>query len=825
MFDVHDSDCGDCYDHCRFLKTGIRALMSGFRRSLARETFIVKRTGSLFRFLFAFGVILAGIMSPLVATIASAQGAQTFQSPMTGMTIQATGPWTIETDSVLSEDGIESITVMGQYEFMQVWFMPGGIDLVEARDVILDSYATTFGSFVEIDRGAYGNVSYSLDMTNSEGIEFGVFSLFLGQRDSGFVEYYVYFGAVPTFASGFASAQQNVTVGGTAVFGGVDGTGLQNLLVANAGVTGASTQTQAPPPTQVPNPQPTQPPVSQPTQPPVPQPTQATDPGPASNDGAAYISAIEAELSYINGGAIDLVVYMSQMSGPEAETAISQIDVIAKEWAAYPDRAALIVAPPGYEAVDAKYRELVTEVSAIGVLWDDMIAAAQNGDPAFETLYTEFVNRVSGLVTYTIAVSTAIEEQGGTGQTQTDVPAPAPTEASVGPTEEPVAGSSDGDAYLATIAAEAESLEESLGLFNEGLQLLSSEDAQEQEVGAQQLSDVLNYWGTYPDVASGIVAPAGYEDVDAAYRDLASVVPDLATLFVAYLESEDATLQDEALADFSTTVSEVQTLLADLNAMLDTAGTSTATTGTTETPVETPEDDPVTDVPTEEPEVSEDPTEETVVNTTETGGRGQLPPDPGEEPGEERSGTTRTSGDDFEDLGLLADDEYVSPQFDVDVLWDDRWEFDPEGAEEPIFSDTDAGLDSITLVWTGGDAGDITVMIGNQTGFTPDDNVDYWQSDEYFDQLGVSGEVLLAESGTDRGAVMLLLDAGDGGVVHYREAVCLDRDCSQWAIVSIFATIEDAEDLIADAEEGIEVGGDSATDVFSQREIRRALDN
>src|SRR5699024_6403434 len=100
---------------------------------------------------------------------------------------------------------------------------------------------SVFDNFTEIDRGAYGNVSYSLDITSAEGIEFGVFSLFLGERESGYVEYYLYFGPAVYFESGMASAKSSVTIGGNPVFDGVEPAGLQEILNANAGISGGST--------------------------------------------------------------------------------------------------------------------------------------------------------------------------------------------------------------------------------------------------------------------------------------------------------------------------------------------------------------------------------------------------------------------------------------------------------------------------------------------------------------------------------------------------------------------------------------------------------
>lgn len=925
-------------------------------------------------------MVTSGLFGTFGGGQALAQGgATTFVSPMTGIPITTSGPWTVDTTSVMSQDGIESVTLMAEFEFMQVWFMPGNVDLVEARDVVLDSYAQTFGTFVEIDRGAYGNVSYSLDITSSEGVEFGVFSLFLGQRESGFVEYYVYFGAISLFAQGFASAQQNVTVNNTPVFEGVDGAGLQNLLLANAGVTGSSpSTTQAPPPPTDPQ-QPQQP--QQPTQP-AEQPAQPTPPpattgeAPASPDGTAYIQSLQGEIAYLEGTVNDFLNNYMLMD-TNAEAAVPELNRVAGEWAAYPQRASSIVAPAGFETVDASYRAVAAEAEALAVLWDGVIQSAQAQDGTTGTKMADLVLRVMSFQVMIDDLETQLSTAGGSTTTTTDTPAqptqpPADTTtqqtgglsaeqmayvqtvrseismletsmddfqttftayiqgtapntdqavqeinaavdmwsaypqtastivapagledvdaayqgiatsistaagtfrsaiqagadgdsagsqalmqdfvdqlgavytqidnlnalldqyeqagsttttttdtttqptAEAQPTQETTTttttGGGDGDAYVATISGETQSIMDTIVSFAEGIQLLGSTDTAEQDQGAAQINDAVAYWRSYDQVAAGIVAPAGYEDVDAAYRQLASDVTQLATLFDAWLGAPEAS-RAAAGEEFSAALDSVQVQIEDINAMLGGGSTGSTSTTTTTTTTET-------ETGTETEEGSDEPTD-----TTETGNRGQLPEFPGQ--GGEEQDTGSTSSADVEDLGLVSDTEYVSPQFGIEVVWDDRWVFDSEYLEQPIGTDEENGEDWITLVWGGGTGGDITVAVSELDDFEPAQIIEYWESDEYVDQFEASGEVLLAESSDDRGAVLILLDDGEEGIVIYREAVCLSPECDQVAFIMVVSSVVDASDVIADAEEGIEIEGETATGMFSTREINRALD-
>ncbi|HEV2074447.1 MAG TPA: hypothetical protein VGR29_12490 [Thermomicrobiales bacterium] len=436
---------------------------------------VLKQPRILVRSLLLLSIIYSLLYSGTgVSAVAAQAGATSFTSPMTGSTIYITGSWTIDTASVASQDGIESITLTGPYDFMQVWFMPAGLDLVAARDIILDSFATEFGTFVEIDRGAYGDVSYSLDMTSSEGVEFGVFSLFLGQRASGFVEYYVYFGPVIYFQQGFAAAQQSITVNGNPVFSGVDGAGLQNLLSANAGAAGGAVQPPAgevvpgnqPPaaPTQVPAQVPAQPtaaaPPAAPTEAPAPPPS---DPAAASGEGAAYLTTLQSELGYIQTTITDATAQFGGLEGDNSAAAIEAISRIAAEWSAYPDRAAGIVAPAGYEGIHASYQALAGQVGQLGTSWSGFVDSIQTGDvTTIQSTLQTFLDQFVGIQGQVDALNAQIAESqvGSVAEAQpTAAPATAATEVA------PAQDSGEGAAYISAIQAELTYLEGTLSNF------------------------------------------------------------------------------------------------------------------------------------------------------------------------------------------------------------------------------------------------------------------------------------------------------------------------------------------------------------------------
>lgn len=483
-------------------------------------------------------------------------------------------------------------------------------------------------------------------------------------------------------------------------------------------------------------------------------------------------------------------------TAPNPDQAIQDINAAVQMWAAYPNTAATIVAPAGMEDVGAAYQAIAANLSAAAGTFQNAIQVGADGDQATsQTLMQQFIDEFGAVYTQIDDLNTTLDglEQGGTTSQPADVPAQPTAEAQ--PTQETTTTTTapvDGDAYVNTILGETEAIMGSLADFAEGAQLLGSTDVAEQEQGSQLINDALTFWSSYDQVAAGIVAPAGFEDVDAAYRDLAANVTLLATQFDAWINGPEAsaeTARDEFLATFDT----IQGQITALEAMV-----GGGTTGSTTTAPESGE-------------VGED--------ITETGNRGELPEFPSQ--GDSPQGTGSA---DAEELGLVSESEYVSPQFDVDVVWDDRWAFDAGASDEPIGSDEANGEDWISLAWENGDSGTISISISEVDDFAPEQLVEYWESDEYMDDIGVAGEVVLSEASDDRGGALILVDDGGEGVVVYQEVICLSRACDQIAVVNVTTSAFDAADLIADAEEGIEIDGEAATGVFSTRQINRELD-
>ncbi len=178
---------------------------------------------------------------------------------------------------------------------------------------------------------------------------------------------------------------------------------------------------------------------------------------------------------------------------------------------------------------------------------------------------------------------------------------------------------------------------------------------------------------------------------------------------------------------------------------------------------------------------------------------------------------------DLESQGLTSETTYESPQFGVGVEWDDTaWTADTEW-ELTAVSDPETGIDSVILIWSGGDAS-IMVQIMETDGEEPADFVDAWESDDYVaENVHEDAEVLLSDSSMRRGAVMYRTYNADGTeLVYSQEVIALDDNLV--AIVSLFAVPEDMSDAYADAEDMLSIDGQDAAGTFTAREVDRAIE-
>jgi hypothetical protein len=149
----------------------------------------------------------------------------------TGSVVGFVEPWVRDDGIAVSgTDGEVVALTAGPYSLV-IAHLPSEADRTEALDAFLRLFLSPFDQVEVVDRGAYGRVSYSLDVTFVEGVRMGIFTLFVDGQDGRFIEALSFMAPATHVAEGVASAQEHITIDGNPVLAGVDGAGLQSLLV------------------------------------------------------------------------------------------------------------------------------------------------------------------------------------------------------------------------------------------------------------------------------------------------------------------------------------------------------------------------------------------------------------------------------------------------------------------------------------------------------------------------------------------------------------------------------------------------------------------
>lgn len=198
----------------------------------------------MLRVCLALMFMLASLLPILSQDAAAAQNDgliddSTYVSMASGETITWSGNWAYDEQSSTAKADGEVIALSSDTGAVLFSYFPVGIDKNSARDEILGSFAQSADNFVQVDRGSYDNVSYSLDRASLSGNELGIFTLFIERKDNVFVS--LFMSPVSVFQQGLASAQSDIKVEGTGVFAGIQPAGLQDALNANGGSSSSTT--------------------------------------------------------------------------------------------------------------------------------------------------------------------------------------------------------------------------------------------------------------------------------------------------------------------------------------------------------------------------------------------------------------------------------------------------------------------------------------------------------------------------------------------------------------------------------------------------------
>lgn len=286
--------------------------------------------------------------------------------------------------------------------------------------------------------------------------------------------------------------------------------------------------------------------------------------------------------------AVEITGAESTSSRTEQEDATAEANEIAEGWAGYPDVAAEITAtaPDGVEDITSAYQDLAETTGQAGEQWGAFSNAPVN-TAIFELFSTTFDTMQDQLDELNLLL-----EEGASGTATPEA------------TEE---SSEDGDAYIATIQAEVDTLQTSVDDFIAAVEVAGDETGgrTERADAVDELNEIAATWADYPDVAAEITAtaPDGVEEITTAYEDLAETTGQAGDDWAVYWDApQDSPEEDDAFDAFTESLATMQDQLDELTLLLDEGANTGTGTGTPE----------ATDEATEEPteEATEEPTED-----------------------------------------------------------------------------------------------------------------------------------------------------------------------------------------------------------------------
>jgi hypothetical protein len=152
----------------------------------------------------------------------------TYVLELNGAEIAWVDPWEFDDSLNSVEDDFESMGLVGGTYIQSILFLPTGVDLEESRDAFLEGFAGDDIAVQEIDRGAYDNVSYSLDRAQISDVIFGLFTVYIDDGEN--VRSFATLAPEANLGDAVDLAATTITIDGEPIYSGVTGSGLQDLI-------------------------------------------------------------------------------------------------------------------------------------------------------------------------------------------------------------------------------------------------------------------------------------------------------------------------------------------------------------------------------------------------------------------------------------------------------------------------------------------------------------------------------------------------------------------------------------------------------------------
>jgi hypothetical protein len=192
------------------------------------------------------GVLL--LVALLGATPAVAAQAGGSKQVLSGQTVTWTADWAPDPAVSVADENVELLALSSGGTIVGYGGTSFPVGANQVRDLLLEGFAAD-SETRQVDRGDYDNVSYSIDLADSDGVTLAIFTLVIENPANTSMAMLI--SSPDAFGTAMADAQAAITVDGAPIFAGVDGAQMQDtILAAHEAGGGATASTPAPEPTQ-----------------------------------------------------------------------------------------------------------------------------------------------------------------------------------------------------------------------------------------------------------------------------------------------------------------------------------------------------------------------------------------------------------------------------------------------------------------------------------------------------------------------------------------------------------------------------------------------
>jgi hypothetical protein len=174
-----------------------------------------------------------------------------------------------------------------------------------------------------------------------------------------------------------------------------------------------------------------------------------------------------------------------------------------------------------------------------------------------------------------------------------------------------------------------------------------------------------------------------------------------------------------------------------------------------------------------------------------------------------------------QELGLVEDGRYVSPQLGAEVTWDERWALDVLTGE-PIASDTLLREDTLALDWTGGGLDMLVVIFGEGKGEGITREMLEWLL-----PAGPEGDdIEVLQTAMSEDALALIVqspeDLGDDFFM-VSEISCVDERCDTISVVTLVGSADSIAEAYEEAQDGVSIDGSPVFTVLTRADVEDAI--